>query len=97
MSQRHEGPHFSKLSDLQKRAIDDQIKAVLTDQASIDFTRKRDPSCNIVHPDEYRDAMREFFACNSVDVDEIEQRYKEKLRQERGITGKFDGQVERGK
>ena len=91
MGERREGSHFKQLSDIQKRAVDDHIRAVLTDEAEIDFTRKREPSCGIIHPDEYRDSMREFFASNSLDVQEIEQRYEQKLRENSGIKRQSSG------
>ena len=90
-SERYEGEYFRKLSDVQKRAVDDHIKAVLTDEATIDFKRKRNPSCGIIHPDEYRDSMREFFASNAQDMQEIEQRFKQKLREDHGIGSRPAG------
>jgi hypothetical protein len=90
MGERHEGEHFSRLSEFQKRAIDDYIRAVLSDEAQIDFTRKRDASINIVHPDQYRDDMREFLASSPHDVQDIEARYKDIPTQLRGTEPSKD-------
>lgn len=77
MGERYEKEHFRKLSELQKNAIDWHIKAVLSDEAEIDLSRPR--PVRIIHPDEYRDDMREFFACDPTDVQDIERRYRQHL------------------
>ena len=82
------GKHYNTLGNLRQNAVDWHVKAVLNEDIPFESIgaravdvekRAKQHGIVVIHPTEYTDDLREFFACESADVDEIERLHKEHL------------------